>query len=98
MKKNRNADILFHNTKLIKYLEKNIEIFGMKRVLPINGLDYTEAELDDLNCCQGCGGMYADADVMIVDDVGPICFNCLYNLAFLAFDGLIEKSIQEEKE
>ena len=33
-------------------------------------------------CCQGCSGHYEDRHVMIVDDLGPVCMNCLYNLAY----------------
>ena len=36
---------------------------------------------DVSNCCKGCGKHYADKNVMIVSSVGPVCLNCLYNIA-----------------
>lgn len=39
-----------------------------------------------LDGCQGCGGSYDNNHVLIVDGLGPICHNCLYNLAALLGD------------
>ncbi len=37
---------------------------------------------EDVSCgCQGCSGSYDHNNVLIVDGVGPVCHNCLYNLA-----------------
>ena len=30
-------------------------------------------------CCQGCSLFYRSNDVMIIDEVGPVCFNCCYD-------------------
>lgn len=39
--------------------------------------------VEDVTCgCQTCNGNYKESDVMMVDDVGPICGNCLYHLAY----------------
>ncbi len=35
----------------------------------------------DFESCQGCGHNFVSDNVMIVDDVGPVCFNCLYHIA-----------------
>ena len=35
---------------------------------------------EDGETCQGCGQIYDPDTVMIVDDVGAVCFNCLYHL------------------
>lgn len=35
--------------------------------------------------CQGCGGTYDPSDVMVVDDVGPVCLECTYRILQRAF-------------
>lgn len=35
------------------------------------------------NGCQGCSACYDDDHVMIIDDLGPVCFKCLYWLAYI---------------
>ncbi len=43
---------------------------------------------DDGNGCQGCGGLYADNHVLIVDNVGPVCKNCVHNLIAWSLEGI----------
>lgn len=33
--------------------------------------------------CQGCGKVYAGTHVMIVEDLGPVCMNCNYWMAYI---------------
>lgn len=45
-----------------------------------------DTDRDHGNGCQGCGGLYADKDVMIVDGVGPVCRNCVFNTLQWGFE------------
>lgn len=62
--------------QLIQYLHRMYNTNGLsledKSVPPIE---------DQTNLCQGCSNSFNNPDVMIVDDLGPMCFRCLHNLA-----------------
>lgn len=51
--------------------------------------DHPMCEPDDTQdeCCQGCGHLFDPSDVMIVDDVGPVCANCQWHLVQRYFSG-----------
>ena len=79
----RKIDILTNKEKLSKYLEAHTKI----STLNCPEKESKDEDRDDVNGCQGCGAGYADKHVLMVEGVGPICHNCFYNLAVLAFNG-----------
>jgi len=42
--------------------------------------DVKDDDSDEHECCVGCGEFYDGDSIMVVDDVGPICFNCCYHV------------------
>ena len=78
--------------RLYTFLEKyrDSKWITCRSMSPADGNEYTEQELDEGNGCQGCGELYHDDDVMQIVGVGPICFNCLYNIVALVLDGEID--------
>lgn len=55
------------------YLEKHKNKFAFVRPVPQN-------DASDPEGCQGCGYCYKPEDVMIVDELGPICLNCQHRV------------------
>jgi len=83
MRSFRFRSIITNSKKLCKYLETHTDL----KFLHCPEKESKDEDRDDVNGCQGCGAGYSDDNVTMIEGVGPICHNCLYNLAVLAFDG-----------
>ncbi len=42
---------------------------------------FKEKKKDNVEMCQGCNLSYIPDDVMIVEGIGPVCLNCLHDIA-----------------
>jgi len=68
--------------RLNSYLQKSFQTKGLS--INVQEIPFVE---DETCGCQCCEKSFDCNDVMIVDNVGPICFRCLHNLAEVVLTG-----------
>ena len=53
----------------------------------------TIKETDLVELCQACSHVYSNDNITIVDDVGPVCINCMCDATNFLFNGSVYKDI-----